>query len=219
MKQLFGYAPSLKRAIQLFLVWLLIGALLNVLFSQEQLFFAINCHYTSASNYIMYGFTLLGDGLSVLIICLMALMVSKKHQSTPFIINAITVNYIPGLVTQYLKHSFNYNRPLIAIKEVNKIHIESWWPILHYNSFPSGHTTSAFALLVFLTVFVFPKNNKIVSLIFTLALLVGISRLYLAAHFFKDIYLGSIVGFGVAIVVIMAYQFFAPKKYKLYVQG
>jgi membrane-associated phospholipid phosphatase len=167
----------------------------------------------------MYGFTLLGDGLSVLIICLMVLMVTKKYQSTPFIINAITVNYIPGLETQYLKHSFNYNRPLIAIKEVNKIHIESWWPVLHYNSFPSGHTTSAFALLVFLTVFVFPKNNKIVSLLFALALLVGISRLYLAAHFFKDIYLGSIVGFGVAIVVIMAYQLFAPKKYKLYVQG
>ena len=219
MKQLLGYAPSLKRALQLFIGWLFIGAIFNVLFTQEQLFFAINSHYTGALNYIMYGFTLLGDGLSVLIICLMVLLVTKKYQSTPFIINAITVNYIPGLVTQYLKHSFNYNRPLIAIKEVNKIHIESWWPVLHYNSFPSGHTTSAFALLVFLTVFVFPKNNKIVSLLFALALLVGISRLYLAAHFFKDIYLGSIVGFGVAIVVIMAYQFFAPKKYKLYVQG
>lgn len=219
MKQLFGYAPSLKRAIQLFIAWLFIGALFNVLFTQEQLFFAINSNYSSVLNYSMYGFTLLGDGLSVLIICILALIISKQYQNLTFIINAILINYIPGLVTQYLKHSFNYNRPLIAIKEVNKIHIESWWPILHYNSFPSGHTTSAFALLVFLTVFVFPKNNKIVSLLFALAILVGISRLYLAAHFFRDIYLGSIVGFGVAILVVMAYQFFAPKKYKLYVQG
>ena len=219
MKQLLSYAPSLKRAAQLFLGWLLIGALLNVLFTQEQLFFAINSHYTTALNYIMYGFTLLGDGLSVLIICLMAILVSKKQQSTPFIINAITVNYIPGLVTQYLKHSFDYERPLKAIKDLDNIHTESWWPILHYNSFPSGHTTSAFALLVFLTVFIFPKNNKTVSLLFAIALLVGISRMYLAAHFFKDIYLGSIVGFVMAIITVLAYQFFAPKKYKIYVQG
>jgi membrane-associated phospholipid phosphatase len=49
--------------------------------------------------------------------------------------------------------------------------------------------------------------------------MVGISRLYLAAHFFKDIYLGSIVGFSIAILVILGYQLLAPKKHKIYVQG
>lgn len=219
MKQLFNYAPSLKRVALLFTVWLFIGALLNLLFTQEQLFFAINSHYSSALNYIMYGFTLLGDGLSVFLICLLILFTSKKYQNISLILNAILVNYLPGLVTQYLKHSFNCERPLKAIKELHKIHTESWWPVLHYNSFPSGHTTSAFALLIFLTVFIFPKNNKVVGLLFAMAIMVGISRLYLAAHFFKDIYLGSIVGFSIAILVILGYQLFAPKKHKIYVQG
>lgn len=219
MKQLFNYAPSLKRVALLFTVWLFLGALLNLLFTQEQLFFAINSHYSSALNYIMYGFTLLGDGLSVFLICLLILFTSKKYQNIPLILNAILVNYLPGLVTQYLKHSFNCERPLKAIKEIHKIHFESWWPVLHYNSFPSGHTTSAFALLIFLTVFIFPKNNKVVGILFAMAIMVGISRIYLAAHFFKDIYLGSIVGFGIAILVILGYQLFAPKKHKIYVQG
>ena len=219
MKQLFNYAPSLKRVALLFTVWLFLGALLNLLFTQEQLFFAINSHYSSALNYIMYGFTLLGDGLSVFLICLLILFTSKKYQNISLILNAILVNYLPGLVTQYLKHNFNCERPLKVIKELHKIHTESWWPVLHYNSFPSGHTTSAFALLIFLTVFIFPKNNKVVGVLFAMAIMVGISRLYLAAHFFKDIYLGSIVGFSIAILVILGYQLLAPKKHKIYVQG
>ena len=198
MKQLLGYAPSLKRALQLFIGWLFIGAIFNVLFTQEQLFFAINSHYTSALNYIMYGFTLLGDGLSVLFICLIALLVSKKHQSTPFIINAITVNYIPGLVTQYIKHSFNYNRPLIAIKEVNKIHIESWWPVLHYNSFPSGHTTTAFSLATVLACYT--QNKKVQIIYLALALAAGYSRIYLGQHYPSDVFMGAFVGTSSAII-------------------
>ena len=83
MKQLFKNAPSLKRLALLFTVWLFLGALLNLLFTQEQLFFAINSHYSSALNYIMYGFTLLGDGLSVFLICLLILFTSKKYQNIP----------------------------------------------------------------------------------------------------------------------------------------
>jgi membrane-associated phospholipid phosphatase len=163
--------------------------------------------------------TLIGNFVNTFLINLHTKSSNKITNTITFSLNAILVNYLPGLVTQYLKHSFNCERPLKAIKELHKIHTESWWPVLHYNSFPSGHTTSAFALLIFMTVFIFPKNNKVVGLLFAMAIMVGISRIYLAAHFFKDIYLGSIVGFSIAILVILGYQLFAPKKHKIYVQG
>jgi membrane-associated phospholipid phosphatase len=66
------------------------------------------------------------------------------------------------------------------------------------NSFPSGHTLSAFALYGFLA---FSSKNKTVStvLLLALAVLVAISRVYLLQHFLQDILMGSVLGVGLAI--------------------
>lgn len=61
------------------------------------------------------------------------------------------------------------------------------------NSFPSGHTFSAFAIFCLLAFLI--KNKSLQALFFLLALLVGISRVYLVQHFFMDIYAGGILGF------------------------
>jgi membrane-associated phospholipid phosphatase len=37
---------------------------------------------------------------------------------------------------------------------------------------------------------------------FILALLVGYSRIYLGHHFFKDVYVGSIIGFITSLIVV-----------------
>jgi membrane-associated phospholipid phosphatase len=67
------------------------------------------------------------------------------------------------------------------------------------NSFPSGHAMSAFALFAFLA-FCLPRKKGAAISLFTLALLVGISRIYLVQHFLKDVYLGAVMGVGIALV-------------------
>lgn len=61
-----------------------------------------------------------------------------------------------------------------------------------HNSFPSGHTMTAFALALFVVIIV---NNKKWSLpILALAIIIGISRNYLLQHFLMDVVAGSVLG-------------------------
>lgn len=59
-------------------------------------------------------------------------------------------------------------------------------------SFPSGHTTSAFACM---TPLFFAKKKPVAISAFVFALLMGISRIYLAVHYPSDVIAGIIVGF------------------------
>ncbi len=65
-------------------------------------------------------------------------------------------------------------------------------PLIYYSTFPSGHTMTIFG---FCSMLAYLMKNKLLSLsFFLLALLVGISRVYLLQHFFIDIYVGSVLG-------------------------
>lgn len=67
------------------------------------------------------------------------------------------------------------------------------------SSFPSGHTLSAFSLYCFIALII--KKKAWGLLFFTVALLVGISRIILTQHFFMDVYAGAICGVLVAMGV------------------
>jgi len=76
-------------------------------------------------------------------------------------------------------------------------------------SFPSGHTMSGFALFT-LMIFLLPQKNWIGLLFFSLALVVGVSRIYLVQHFLKDVYVGALIGIGIA-TIIFYWQNLYPK--------
>jgi membrane-associated phospholipid phosphatase len=86
--------------------------------------------------------------------------------------------------------------------------------ILHYvegvfinvnNSFPSGHTTTAFACFVFLSLWSATKSYTIIWLF--LAAFVALSRVYLVQHFWIDTFFGALLGSSISILV----WFFAKK--------
>lgn len=60
-------------------------------------------------------------------------------------------------------------------------------------SFPSGHTTSAFALYTFVALCL-PYKRTVAALLFAFAFLTGVSRIYLVQHFLKDVYAGALLG-------------------------
>ena len=60
------------------------------------------------------------------------------------------------------------------------------------NSFPSGHTSTATFLLLFLLRFVRKRFYK--NIIFLLLVLVGFSRIFLFQHFFVDVVTGFCIG-------------------------
>ncbi len=96
----------------------------------------------------------------------------------------------------------------------NSLHIERPWGIAanpETYSMPSGHTTIAvtFYLLIafFITRTIKPSNRwPIFAVAFTVAVLVSISRLYLGAHWFTDVFCAWLLGFAILMVVIISYH-------------
>jgi membrane-associated phospholipid phosphatase len=59
-------------------------------------------------------------------------------------------------------------------------------------SFPSGHTASAFCILISMC---FLLNNNFYSFLMVgVAFIIGFSRIYLSQHFLIDVIIGAIIG-------------------------
>ena len=66
-------------------------------------------------------------------------------------------------------------------------------------SFPSGHTMSAFAIYG-LAAFLF-ENPTLKAIFALIAVLIGISRIYLIEHFPEDVLVGAIIGLMIGATV------------------
>jgi len=132
------------------------------------------------------------------------------------IIIAIRFSYGKGLVlavnallvlgfTTFLKHIVfdGVIRPSVFFEGKVTLNFVQGLEVLRHNSFPSGHTAGAFGAFCMLSLLV--TNKKWSYLFFTVALLVGVSRVYLLQHFFRDIYAGSLVGVVVSSVFYLTF--------------
>ena len=198
-----------------FIAWVAIGGLLLIFFDKQILFAAVNTHYNAVGDVTMFYTTWIGEGVTITTLLLLLLFVIPAFRNWWYFITALLCNVLPTLVTQYVKHAANAPRPLKYFHEADWVHILPAWPRLYNQSFPSGHSTGAFALFCFLSMLLPLKYNKVGLLFFCLALAVAYSRLYVAAHFFADVYTGSIIGGSVSLAtfsVMRRYQHYFFKK-------
>ncbi len=106
-----------------------------------------------------------------------------------------------GVVVQGLKRLVfsHLNRPAELIGKLHSLRTIDGVEALRFHSFPSGHTAGAFALM-FLLSFIFNSRSATVFF-FLLALLTGISRMYLMQHFLSDVVAGALIGVSVAWII------------------
>lgn len=97
-----------------------------------------------------------------------------------------------GAIVQVLKRSFDMPRPSLWFENVEILNLLDGVRNAKYLSFPSGHTTSAFAMAMFFLILT--KNKSLKLLISLIAILMGLSRVYLAQHFLEDILVGALLG-------------------------
>ena len=133
---------------------------------------------------------------------------------------------LSALSTQVLKHIINAPRPVTWFEMFMP---ETQLPLVegvkmnHWFSFPSGHTTSFFAL-AFVACILFTSHPRIPRLasslvqivLFALATLGGYSRIYLSQHFAKDVFAGILVGTLITIVCYAIFNRFEDKKWYNY---
>lgn len=112
----------------------------------------------------------------------------------------IVLSYaLSGIFVQIIKYFYHSARPGKLLEGLDYHNFVEGVTLHTLNSFPSGHTTSAFALAAVLG---FAAKNKNYSILYLLiAAMVGYSRIYLGQHFMVDLLAGSVVGMLSAIIV------------------
>lgn len=152
--------------------------------------------YSPEMDKFMVNVTSLGNlGIVWIFIALMLIISSpeKKQVGASLLIALIMCIVIGNLL---IKNIVKRNRPFFH--KNYKILIKQPWDY----SFPSGHTLSSFAAATVL----FSINQTVGILSLVLAVLIALSRLYLRVHFFSDVLASMILGTGIGILAVKAYE-------------
>ncbi len=150
-------------------------------------------------------FNILGEWFLVMIIGVYLLL---KHR---FQLCFFLIGFLGQMLTvRLLKKYFNFPRPLSYFKNYD-FQMPENIPLLYHQSFPSGHTTTAFFILTTIALFLNPKKRYMLILILS-AILVGVARIYLLAHFKEDVLVGSLIGVFWATFSMYLFLHFLNKK-------
>ncbi len=180
----------------LYLILLSACLVIKLLYTKEQIYFAVNTHYSHFLDAIEPYITNLGNGWTIVIL---AALIALYNYRVAFLL--ITTFLITSLGVQIAKFIVDAPRPrLYFATELGKLHFVKGVVMLSHHSFPSGHTLTAFATGVLLTYLA--KNKNWAYLLIFYGVLVGFSRVYLSEHFFEDVVAGSIMGVTLSILWI-----------------
>jgi len=172
---------------------------LQLLTTQTQLMRWVNVRNTPIADVFFLYVTYLGDGAFFVIICIILLIYNRRMGILAFASFALS-----SLVSLFLKTVVfdGSPRPLRFFEHsLSEYHLIEGLDIHSYNSFPSGHTISAFALFGLLAFLDRRKGRGWVY--FLIAALTGYSRVYLFQHFVEDVFVGSIIGTGASMLVYL----------------
>ncbi|TAE30448.1 MAG: phosphatase PAP2 family protein [Cytophagales bacterium] len=171
------------------LLFIAVG-ILQLVFTQEELIRWVNAHNTVEGDYFFQYATYLGDGVFFVGIILVFFISSRRNG-----LLALTSFLLSSGLSIFLKQVVFHGRPRPAMVFADspwKYHVIEGLNIATINSFPSGHTISAFAVFTLFALLDDRKNRGWVFLI--PAALVGYSRVYLFQHFAVDVFAGSLIG-------------------------
>lgn len=157
-----------------------------------------NSWHNPTTDFLFKWLTHLGDGIFFGIVTITMLVYKRR---TGLLI--LGMGLAQSLLVFFLKRIIfkGHPRPKTYFQDFEAIslHFVEGVKIHSYNSFPSGHTLTAFALATFMALYY--RNTGLSLLFLPLACLAGFSRIYLAQHFLIDVCVGSLLG------VMMGYGF------------
>ncbi|MDD5673474.1 MAG: phosphatase PAP2 family protein [Chitinivibrionales bacterium] len=183
------------------------------------LFWLINSNHNQVADVFFGAITNLGDGWVVAPV-LVAFMVWKVPARfwRQTIICAIIGLAVGGWVNTGIKRAVDRPRPVLYFenlydsagnnphvavpedKAIPQVHLIG--PRLMRQSFPSGHTNTAFGAALLLTCLF----GGWFWVSFLVAALVGYSRIYLGVHFPLDVFAGAVVGMAITGITVAVFM-------------
>jgi membrane-associated phospholipid phosphatase len=161
----------------------------------------INSNHNEIADQFFKYFTHYGDGVMWAPLGIYCFFYKRKY-----FIAVVAGVIISTILAQFLKRVVYPEelRPISYLSDIFPVHVVDGVTMLKVHSFPSGHTTTAFAMALIMAYII---NRKAWSVILPLlALLAGYSRVYLAQHFPTDIFAGMCIGIFSAILSLLIYR-------------
>ncbi len=186
------------------LLWIS-GLVLVVSYPKADLHLAINQLHSGFFDTFFKYFTLLGNGWMVFLLALIFLFVQLRH-TLVFLVG----NLLITILVQVGKHLIfpDALRPVAYFKGIHTLHLVEGVVMHAYNSFPSGHSATAFGIFVMLIFLTESRGLKFLWLM--VALLTAFSRVYLSQHFMADILAGSLIGTLVMFFTVYYFDRYFP---------
>ncbi len=148
-----------------------------------------------------------GHGVGVVFLLLVASQIDRKRWKSYLSTGVISLG--AGLCANLIKLTIGRARPrdldLASLDVLQSFH--GWFPYLNgieaSQSFPSGHTTVAFAFAVCLSAL----HPQAKGMFFFLAAFVAFGRVQCGAHFPSDVFAGAALGWTVSILALQKNTF------------
>ena len=166
----------------------LIAAFILLAYTKAAAFILMNPVHSDILTLVFIPVTYLGDGIFVIAVAVVLFFCKRRFLS----LMIISSYAISGIIAQVLKYFIVEARPAYYLEKTNYPYFIDGVTLHNFHSFPSGHTTSAFALAAILAFSV--KNKQYSILLLLIAAIVGYSRIYLGQHFLSDVLTGSVIG-------------------------
>ena len=180
-------------------VFLMICIILLASFTKPQLHILSNQANAPFFDIFFKYATSLGNGAVIAILFIILLFVRYRY-AFAFLTGSLATALVVNLFKKVVFHNMYRPSKYFELYETYKLHLVEGVKMHSLQSFPSGHTATAFNLFIMLAFIV--KSNTLKLLFIIMAALVAYSRVYLSQHFLMDITAGSVVG-----ITIMAFIF------------
>lgn len=164
-----------------------------VMFEKVALFLRLNSFYHPLLDQFFYYVTFLGS-CKLCFVCMATLVMTK--QDTRTLLAGAGSFVTMSVIIQGMKRlgCFDQRRPITWIPTDAPLHLVKG--ITHYThlSFPSGHAGTIFAAVCLIHLLAPKKPCWFSVLLLLLACAVAYSRIYLCQHFYRDVYIGALIG-------------------------
>ncbi len=178
-----------------FLLFFTTGLVFLLAEGKAATFLYLNPIHRSTLDTFFVFLTFLGNGLFAVIVFVIFLLLRRWSAAT----QVMTAFLLSALLTQLLKSYFSMPRPKQFFLPGQYAYFINGITNVGFASFPSGHSTTVFAIATMMALLETNKKANVAYLLVAVA--VGYSRIYLGQHFLGDVLVGSVIGVITAIGV------------------
>lgn len=188
------------------LLLIVTGAAAVFYWTKADVFRILNQQHSYPGDLFFKYVTYVGDGLFMIVLAVVLIGLGRRKLGILMILSFL----LAGLVAQTVKRINPQPRPGLYFSNQPQlmpgcgVHCVDGNLLKGNNSFPSGHTTTAFAMFSLLA---FASRNKLYQLLFFVtAVIVGYSRVYLGQHFFLDVLAGAVIGYLTSFLLLYIFR-------------